>query len=103
CFASRYLLTSADAAEVQGEQSSGEVEFVVFNRGSSLMIGLGSDHSDRAIETAYGDKAKQMYPRVVSPRAWHHLDVRDHWDQLVLRSWVVKDGERRLHQEAPLA
>jgi hypothetical protein len=104
CFTGRNLLTTGDAIEVQGERSSGEVEFVLFRREDGrAYVGLGSDHCDRAVELQFADKAKQLCPRVVSPRAWRYDDVRDHWDQLVLRSWVVKDGRRMLHQEAPLA
>src|SRR5262249_12098230 len=91
--------TTDDEIEVQGARTSGEVEFVVVLHGDELLISVGSDHCDRTVETIWQDKPKQMCPKIVAPRAWRYADVRPHWDQLQLRSWVTKDGRRRLYQE----
>src|SRR5207302_1619241 len=34
---------------------------------------------------------------------WPFDEVADHWDQLVLRCWITKDGRRTLYQDSPLA
>jgi len=44
------LLTSADAIEVLGDQSSGEAECVVYSVDGGLFVGIGSDHTDRKAE-----------------------------------------------------
>ena len=50
CFRSRYLITSEDTIEVQGAQTSGEVEFVALRHRGQLFISVGSDHNDRSLE-----------------------------------------------------
>ena len=35
--------------------------------------------------------------------AWPLADVAGHWDELVIRSYIVENGERVLYQEGPLA
>ncbi len=56
------LLTTTGAVEVVGEDSSGEVEFVLVSAPEGLYVGVGSDHTDRKVE-AYGvTVSKQMCP-----------------------------------------
>ena len=97
------LLTSDDAIEVPGTSSSGEVEFVLFASKRGLLVGVGSDHTDRQVETYSITVSKQMCAKPVAPAAWRHADVAGHWDELILRSWAVEDGDRRLYQEGPVA
>lgn len=33
---------------------------------------------------------------------WKFDDVEAHWDELMLRSWVTRDGRRELYQEGPV-
>src|SRR5262249_327333 len=40
------LLTSGEAIEVLGDQSSGEAECVVYSVDGGLFVGVGSDHTD---------------------------------------------------------
>ena len=40
-----------------------------------------------------------MCPKPVSREWWSLADVQDHWDSLILRSWVTRDGETELYQE----
>ena len=44
------LLTSDNAIEVLGDQSSGEAECVVYSLDDGLFVGVGSDHTDRKAE-----------------------------------------------------
>jgi hypothetical protein len=41
------LLTTADAIQVAGHDSSGEVEFVMLSLADGLWVGVGSDQTDR--------------------------------------------------------
>ena len=93
------LLTTATHLDLTGPDSSGEVEFVLVSLPEGLFVGVGSDHTDRKVE-AYGvTVSKQMCPKPVSRELWSFADVKDHWDSLVLRSWVTRDGKTELYQE----
>lgn len=93
------LLTTADTIEVLGTASSGEIEPVVVALDGELWVGVGSDHTDREAEAMGVSLSKQMCAKPVSARLWRFSEVADHWDELVLRSHAVVDGERRLYQE----
>lgn len=77
---------------VHNDETSGEVEIVLLVDGGELFVGVGSDHTDRALERTSIVWSKQAYPNVLAPRVWPFADVCDHWDDLVLRSWV--DGRQ---------
>src|SRR5262252_6385753 len=97
------LLTAAEELEVIGEDSSGEVEFVLVSATDGLYVGVGSDHTDRKVE-AYGVAvAKQMCPKAIGPELWRFADVEAHWGALQLRSHVVRRGQRVLYQEGSVA
>jgi hypothetical protein len=93
------LLTTAEEIQVVGGDSSGEVEFVLFSLADGLWIGVGSDHTDRRVETVGVTLAKQLCPKPVGPTVWRYADVQAHWDRLMLRSYAHKDAKKRLYQE----
>jgi hypothetical protein len=95
-------LTTADAIEVSGSDSSGEVEFVLIGSGGRIFVGVGSDHTDRKVE-AYGvTVSKQMCDKPLAPVLWNFADIADHWDRIVLRSFATSNEERVLYQEGRL-
>jgi hypothetical protein len=97
------LLTGAREVEVVGEDSSGEVEFVLVSAPGGLYVGVGSDHTDRKVE-AYGvTVSKQMCPKPMGRELWPFGEVDPHWDRLVLRSHVTRGGRRSLYQEGEVA
>ncbi len=97
------LLAQDDTIDVVGQTSSGEAECVLVRHGGDLLVSVGSDHTDREVE-AYGvTVSKQVCAKPVARDAWRFADVGAHWDQLMLRSWVTCDGERRLYQEGTVA
>lgn len=96
-------LTTAETVEDAGTNASGEVETVIFALDGKLYVGLGSDHTDRKIETVGVAVSKQMCDKPLARRVWPLDEVGDHWDSLVLRSNVVIDGERLLYQEGSVA
>ena len=96
-------LTTAAQIEAIGESSSGEVEPVLIRDAGKVWIGVGSDHTDRKVETYNVTISKQMCDKPMAPELWPFDDVRDHWDSLILRSWIEEGGERRLYQEGAMA
>jgi len=86
-----------DVIDVTGAQTCGEVEFVLLVTEDGIHVTAGSDHTDRALEQESISLSKQVVPKVVADTAWRLEDVSDHWDQLILRSWVGED--RRPYQE----
>lgn len=96
-------LSLADAIEASGGQSSGEVEFVLIEDGDGRYVGVGSDHTDREVETYGVTVAKQMCDKPISGELWPYAETAGHWDELILRSWTVTEGERRLYQEGSVA
>lgn len=93
------LLTTNPRVDVAGADTSGEVEFVLLHLSGGLFFGVGSDHTDRKVE-AYGvTVSKQVCPKPIGKDIWPVSEVVEHWDSLILRSWVTRDGARRLYQE----
>jgi hypothetical protein len=80
----------------------GEAEPVLLFTSEGLLVGVGSDHTDRDLEGFSILKSKQVYPNMLSRRVWRYDEVIDHWDELLLRAWVG-EGRAELFQEAPLA
>ena len=97
------LVTTATAIQVVGIETSGEVEFVIVPRADGPWIGLGSDHTDRALETTSVALSKQMCAKVVAPTLWRFDDIAPHWDSIELRAWAHRGGNRELYQEGTLA
>jgi uncharacterized protein DUF2848 len=97
------LLTTADEIEVVGEDSSGEVEFVLLRENGRLWLGAGSDHTDRKVEAYNVTISKQLCEKPMSPELWDFKDVAQHWDSLQLRSWIDEGGEEVLYQEGSIA
>ncbi|MGQ9694624.1 MAG: DUF2848 domain-containing protein [Thermodesulfobacteriota bacterium] len=100
---STYLLTTDDEISVISDQSSGEIEYVLLWKGDEMWVTVGSDHTDRDVETKSIPASKQMYAKCLAKECWPWADIKDHWDSLMLRCWVFKDQEKILYQEAPLA
>ena len=92
-------LTTATTIEVSGGDSSGEVEFVLLQAFGQLWVGVGSDHTDRKVETYNVTVSKQMCEKPVAPTFWAFRDVADHWDSLKLRSFITESGERVAYQD----
>jgi hypothetical protein len=97
-------VSTADEIEVIGANSSGEVEYVLLLLDDDIFVGVGSDHTDRALEGASIGKSKQVCKNVVSTSVWRYRDLTDGWDGLELRSWVrsPETGEEILYQQGAL-
>jgi hypothetical protein len=95
-------LTTEDSIEVSGAESSGEVEFVLIGWQGRIFVGVGSDHTDRKVETYSVTVSKQMCDKPIAPVLWELEDVAAHWDQMILRAFAWIDGARVLYQEGTL-
>ena len=93
------LLTFSSEIQVSGNDTSGEVEFVLLQTDAGLRVAVGSDHTDRKAETIGVSLSKQLCAKPLSRESWRYEEVKPHWEKLVLRSW--SDGE--LYQEGPVA
>ena len=98
-------LLAGPVAEIHvlGEDTSGEVEVVLFSLADGLWVGLGSDHTDRAMEAHGVALAKQLCRKPTAAGLWRFDEVSAHWDRLMLRAHIFEDGERRLYMESALA
>jgi Protein of unknown function (DUF2848) len=95
-------LTTADSIEVSGEDSSGEVEFVLIGWQGRIFVGCGSDHTDRKVEAYSVTVSKQMCDKPIASVLWELEDVIGHWDRMILRSFALIGGARVLYQEGTL-
>ena len=104
-------ITTAEAMEAAGEKSSGEVEFVLLSCNGQLWVGVGSDHTDREVETYNVTVSKQMCDKPIATSFWPFADCAPHWDRLMLRSFIMEtrhEGgqattKRVLYQEGAVA
>jgi len=96
-------LTTDQVIEDVGPSSSGEVEAVLLSSGGRTYVGVGSDHTDRQVETYGISVSKQVCEKPVADTVWPYEEVAGHWDELILRSFAVIDGERRKYQEGPIS
>jgi hypothetical protein len=95
-------LTTEDSIEVCGNDSSGEVEFVLIGWQDRIFVGLGSDHTDRKVETYSVTVSKQMCDKPIAPVLWELEEVIDHWDRMILRAYACIKGKRELYQQGTL-
>src|SRR5579859_1221187 len=93
------LLTTEETIDVTGHDGSGEVEFLLVSLTRGLYVGLGSDHTDRKVESYGVTVSKQMCPKPISCELWPFAEMKDHWDALVLRSWITRDHQKGLYQQ----
>jgi hypothetical protein len=93
----------ADVIQSVGTESSGEVETFIFRSGEELYVSLASDHTDRKLEAHSVALSKQICAKPIATTAWPFAEVADHWDQLIIRSWIEENGSKTLYQEGPLS
>lgn len=97
------LLTQAAGIQVSGAETSGEAEPVLVNLGGRIWVGVGSDHTDRKVETYDVSVSKQVCAKPVAAEFWAFEEVADHWDSIRLRSFAHEGAARTLYQEGELA
>jgi hypothetical protein len=90
--------------ETVEDKTSGEAEFVLLLENDKILIGVGSDHTDRALEALSMLNSKEVCPNVMGKDVWHYDEIKDHWDDLILQSWVrpQEGADEVLYQKALL-
>jgi hypothetical protein len=96
------LVTQDERVVASGPETSGEVEFFLLEGRDGLLVGLGSDHTDRQQEAIDVAESKRLCAKVISRQVWRVADVRDHWDQIEIRAWATDHGQRGLYQQGRL-
>lgn len=97
------LLTQARAIQVLGPDTSGEVEPLILQVGGVFYLGLGSDHTDRALEAVSVAASKQICPKPIALMLWPLADVQDHLDALMLSTEIDENGAWVSYQEGTFA
>lgn len=96
-------LTQAAHIQVVNPDSSGEAETFLFSVDGDVLVSLTSDHTDRKQEANSVALSKQLCAKPVAQNAWRYRDVADHWDDLVIRSFIAENGADVLYQEGKLS
>jgi len=96
---SKRLFTNERTIFSQSADTSGEVEFVLLLKDNKIFVSVGSDQTDRELEKQVIDKSKQVCEKPVAADAWDYEEVQDHWDSLILRSWITDEKGKRIYQE----
>lgn len=95
-------LTQGGHVQVIGGDSSGEVEPVLVATETGLYLTVGSDHTDRKVETYSIAVSKQMCPKVLGTTAWP-VSLDDDLDGLVLEAKATIKGQDEAYQSGTLA
>ena len=69
-------LTLADSIQAIGTRSSGEVELLLLQSAGRLWVGVGSDHTDREVETYGVAVSKQMCEKPIAMQFWAFDEVK---------------------------
>lgn len=87
--------------EILGDETSGEAEIVLIfgEQEDEIYVSVGSDHTDRGLETVDINKSKQICDKPIAAEAWPLSAVIDHWNELKLISKVRINGEWVPYQE----
>ncbi len=94
------LIHQSRSIAVAGAMSSGEAELVVVVDGAETFVTVGSDHTDRALETVDIAASKGVCPKPVAAEGWAARATQDRWDDLGLRSRI---GGGALYQDGSVA
>ncbi|MDW8044480.1 MAG: DUF2848 family protein [Nitrososphaerota archaeon] len=98
-----YLLTCDEKVEVCSEKTSGEVEYVILiDKGKMIYVTVGSDHTDRWLEKVDILSSKWMYRKVIAKEVWIYDEIKDHWDEIIIESYIGEEWKKELYQRAKL-
>lgn len=96
---SQDLLTTREEITVVGNDTNGEVEYLIISYHGDIYIGVGSDHADKQIESSDIHRSKQLCAKHMCQEIWKWSEVKDHWDQVVLESRYLVNGTEELYQK----
>ncbi len=96
------LVATEPCLIVNAQETSGEAEFFVLASPLGLLVGVGSDHTDRHLEAIDIAASKARCGKVISRQVWRLSAVEAHWDVLELRAWTTSTDGRVLYQSGRL-
>jgi hypothetical protein len=93
--------TTSSSIAMYDDDNYAEAEFAILtDQDRTKYVTIGSDHTDRNLELTGGSaKSRLIAPKVMAPTAWPYEEVKEHWDELVIRAHVYRDGESEPYQE----
>jgi hypothetical protein len=96
--------TTSHRIAMYDNANNAEVESVLLvDKHDNIYVTVGSDHTDREMERSAGPpKAKLLAPKVMASEAWPYEEVKDHWNDLVMRAYAYRDGEPDIYQDEKL-
>ncbi|ANF56465.1 DUF2848 domain-containing protein [Halotalea alkalilenta] len=97
------LLSSDQRLQTPGRNSSGEAEVVLIQAPEGLLLGIGSDHTDRKVESYDVTVSKQLCAKPIGLELWRFEEVAPHWERLQLKCWRSRDGADELYQDGEVA
>ncbi|MCY4423525.1 MAG: DUF2848 family protein [Acidimicrobiaceae bacterium] len=83
-----WLISQEPSISVAGSESSGEAEIVLVVDGDDVVVTLGSDHTDRALEAVDIVASKGVCPKPLASTGWPAAAVGDRWEDLRLSSRI---------------
>lgn len=89
---SPWLVTTASRIEVQGERTSGEIEFALIGHEGRTYLAVASDQTDREVERSSIPRSKQLCPKVLGETVVPIEDALERWDEIVIESEISGDG-----------
>ncbi|WP_075795688.1 DUF2848 domain-containing protein [Massilia putida] len=101
--AGKALLSQSPVVDVLGPESSGEAEPALFFADGEWWLTVGSDHTDRQVESYSVAVSKQMCPKPIATSAWRWRDLASRQDDIVLESRIYEGGEWVTYQRGTLA
>ena len=87
------LVSTGAEIQVQGERTSGEVEYALIAQEGHTYVAVASDQTDRAFEVHSIPRSKQLCAKVISSDVVALEELRVAWDRIVISSEVSADGE----------
>ena len=90
---SKEIVTQDSDLNFVGEQTSGEAEYVILIKNGKTYITIGSDHTDRGLESVSIFKSKQVCLKPIANTIWDYDEVKDHWDSIRLISNQIVNGK----------
>lgn len=98
-----YVLTQEPKLHFIGDKTCGEAEYVLIAANGKIYVGIGSDHTDRALESTSVPKAKQICAKPIGKELWDYEELLEHWETIKLNSYQMVDGKEILYQQGALS
>ncbi|MHA1237935.1 MAG: DUF2848 family protein [Candidatus Odinarchaeia archaeon] len=97
------IITTDNVIKCGSNKTSGEIEYVIFIWSGEVYVGVGSDHTDRAIETVNVKESKEACPKPISNKVWLYKEIKSHWDECILKCEVNDGVNWRTYQQGKVS